>query len=101
MKNLIEQLLNELIGLGAMVDRAFEKHGFNRNGTKFDSPLDRKTEEMALEAQVRGGHTVPPCPVCGVTPHNWAIHEEWLRLPGTKSEDKVAADREAYPIFLC
>lgn len=45
------------------------------------------------------GLTVPPCPICGVIPHNWSIHEEWRHIPGDKGPEKLAADRD--PPDLC
>lgn len=47
------------------------------------------------------GKTVPPCPICGVNPHNWSIHEEWRHTRGAKGAEKLAADREAYPAHTC
>ena len=47
------------------------------------------------------GLTVPPCPICGVIPHNWSIHEEWRHIPGDKGPEKLAADREAFPAHTC
>ena len=107
MKKRIEQRLNELIGpLSNMVDRTLRKHGFDRNTHKFDDQLEQTTEANrqgapTLEASSWGGQAVPPCPVCGVIPHNVAIHDEWRRLPGAKSPDKVAADQVAYPAHEC
>jgi hypothetical protein len=106
-KDGIERLLDALIGrLNSTVDRIFEKHGFNRKTLSFDEKLDGISEASsqglpALEASAWCGQAVPPCPVCGTIPHNWTIHEEWRHLPGTKSPDKVAADREAYPAHEC
>jgi GGDEF domain-containing protein len=47
------------------------------------------------------GSTVPPCPICGVIPHNWSIHEEWRHTRGDKGPEKLAADREAFPAHTC
>lgn len=47
------------------------------------------------------GLTVPPCPICGVIPHNWLIHKEWRHTPGAKGAEKLAADEEAYPAHTC
>jgi hypothetical protein len=47
------------------------------------------------------GETVPPCPICGVIPHNRSIHEEWRHTPGAKGAEKLAADGEAYPAHTC
>jgi hypothetical protein len=88
--------LNELIDqLSGMVDRVFLKHGFNLKTLKFDNLLDRKTEANRREPPTFDGNAIPACPICGVVPHNLSIHDEWRRMPGAKSEDKIAADREA------
>lgn len=47
------------------------------------------------------GLTVPPCPICGVIPRDWSIHEEWRHIPGDKGPEKLAADREAFPAHTC
>jgi len=47
------------------------------------------------------GLIVPPCPICGVIPHNWWIHEEWRHIPGDEGPEKLAADREAFPAHTC
>jgi GGDEF domain-containing protein len=47
------------------------------------------------------GLPVPPCPICGVIPHNWSIHEEWRHTRGDKGPEKLAADREAFPAHEC
>ena len=107
MKKRIEQHLDGLIRqLSNIVDRTLRKHAFNRNTLRFDDRLEQKTEanrqsSPTLAASRWGGGAIPHCPVCGVIPHNLAIHDKWRRLPRAKSPDKVAADREAYPAHEC
>ena len=107
MKNRTEQLLDKLIGqLNAIVDRAFRRHGLICKTVKFDDQLEREREANrqgfpTLPPSRWGGQAVPPCPVCGVIPHNLTVHDEWRRLPRAKSPDKVAADQVAYPAHEC
>ncbi len=91
-----EKRLNDLIGqLTGRVDRAFLKLGFNRKTLKFDNQPDGKTEASRREPPAFDNNAIPLCPVCGVVPHNLALHDEWRHLPGAKSVDKIAADWEA------
>jgi hypothetical protein len=62
-------------------------------------PILEKTGERI--APDTFGATVPPCPICGVIPHDRSIHEEWRHTPGAKGGEKLAADREAYPAHTC
>lgn len=126
-----EKLLNDLIGqLGDMVDRVFLKLGFNRTTHQFDNrPEKIETNQQShkptpstspagesgvhnvpkpilgqigqLNAPKSFGAPVPHCPICGVIPHNWSIHEEWRQTPRAKGTEKLAADREAYPEHTC
>jgi hypothetical protein len=104
-KNSIERQLDEVVAeLNVLVERVFWKHGFDCKTLTFHDQSDRSTQTNrkghAALVSVRS-EAVPRCPVCGTIPHNWAIHEEWRHLPGAKGEDKVAADREAFPAHEC
>jgi hypothetical protein len=125
-----EKLLTDLISqLSGMVGRVFLKHGFNPTIRKFDngpekieineqshkltpprSPAGESSvhnvskpivETGQLKAPESFGVPVPPCPICGVIPHNWSIHEEWRHTPGAKSHEKLWADSEAFPVHTC
>jgi hypothetical protein len=104
-KDRIEQHLDELIArLNVMVDRVLRKQPFDPKALKFHGQSNRNAEPNREEHPTSASvwrEAVPPCPVCGTTPHNWTIHEAWRHLPGVKSEDKLAADREAYPAHEC
>jgi hypothetical protein len=104
-KSNVEQHLDEVVaGLNALVERVFRNHGFDCKTRKFygqsagNAEANRKEHPASVAVL---GATVPPCTVCGAIPHNWAIHEEWRHLPGSKSEGKVAGDREAFPAHEC
>ena len=116
----LDKQIDQLIGL---VDSLSLKHGFDPRTLTFlnqpdvDKQLSRKlkpptsaagessapysvprpiVEEPSQQESLKSfGKAVPPCPICGVTPHNLSIHDEWRYTPGTKSEEKIAADREA------
>jgi hypothetical protein len=93
--NRIERYLDQLIGgLNDMVERALQKHRLNPK-TLDSNESTRKTDanwHQALEPGISiwGEQAIPPCPICGVNPHNWGIHEEWRRLPGAKSKERLA-----------
>jgi hypothetical protein len=97
--NRIERYLDQLIGgLNDMVERALQKHRLNPK-TLDSNESTRKTDanwHQALEPGISiwGEQAIPPCPICGVNPHNWGIHEEWRHLPGAKSKEKLAAQTE-------
>jgi len=104
-KNNIEECLNELIAqLNVLVERVICKLGFDCKTLKSHDQSDRNAEANRKRHPASAsvwGEAVPPCPLCGTIPHNWAIHEEWRHLPGAKSGDKLAAYREAYPAHEC
>jgi hypothetical protein len=104
-KNRIGQCFDELIArLNVIVDRVSRRRGFDRKSLKFDDQLDRRTQANQEEHPPLASlsrEAVPSCPVCGTIPHNCNIHEEWRHLFGAKSEDKVAADQQAYPAHEC
>jgi hypothetical protein len=71
-------------------------HGFDPKTRKFDNQPAPKTVEETNKHTVPnpfGDAPIPPCPICGVIPHDLSIHEEWRQLPGAKSVDKLEADR--------
>ena len=94
LKKRLDERCGQLIG---MVDRLLLEHGFNPKTRKFANQPDRKIVEETNKQTASNpfGVPIPPCPICGVIPHNWPIHEEWRHLPGAKSVDKIEADREA------
>jgi hypothetical protein len=71
--------------LNGTIDRFLLKFGFIRKTPNFKNQPDGKPD----------GTAIPACPVCGFVPRNLVIHDEWRRIPGAKSEDKIAADRDA------
>jgi hypothetical protein len=90
-----EKHLHKLLGrLSHIVDRVFLRLSFNRETFKLDNKLDRETKANHREQSTYNVNGIPPCPVCGVVPHNLAIHDEWRFLPGAKGADKIAAERE-------
>jgi hypothetical protein len=60
-----------------------------------------------------GGTSIPTCPLCGVVPLNWDVHNKWCPVVvGTKrtekllvgvngGAEKIAVDRETYPAHDC
>lgn len=62
-------------------------------------PIVEETGEQ--KAPNSFGATLPRCPICGVIPHNWSIHEEWRHTLAAEDAEKLAADREAYPAHTC
>jgi len=70
-----------------------------RRERKLAKPIAEEIGERKIPNSF--GLTVPPCPICGVVPHNWSIHEEWRHIPGDKGSEKLAADRESFPEHEC
>jgi hypothetical protein len=126
LKSRLDELDRLLVG---RVDWLLLEHGFDPKTLKFDNQPDRKIEtnqqsyRLSPSSSPAGesnvpynlakpepeerktansfGLTVPPCPICGVNPHDWSIHEKWRHTPGAKGAEKLAADREAYPAHTC
>ena len=84
----------EINQISDTVDLVLGRDGFNSKTRKFDNPSGRPAENIQTEPRTLG-EVAPPCPVCGVIPHNLAIHDEWRNIPGVKSQDKIAADLRA------
>lgn len=62
------------------------------------------------EPRTSGTNAPPTCPLCGVVPLNWDVHNKWCSVVvGTKSGEElwvginggVATDREPYPPKEC
>ena len=128
-RRLVDELCGQLIGMVDRVllehgfdprtrkfdnqpDRKIETNQQSHRLTPSTSPAGESTvpynvskpiveETGQRKAPKSLGETVPPCPICGVIPHRWSIHDEWRHTPGAKGAEKLAADRKAYPAHTC